>query len=419
MKKERLSALAPYRILDLTDEKGILCGKLLADLGADVIQVEPPGGNPARSLGPFYHNTPHLEKSLFWLAFALNKRSITLDIKTIDGKDIFAELVKKADVVVESSPPGYLNELGLGYGALSKINPRIILTSISPFGQTGPYKNFKASDIVVWAMGGIMYISGDPERPPVRISFPQAYLHASAYAASGTVLALYHRERTGEGQHVDAPAQQAIVWTMVNTRETWDINRVLLPRSGNILTRVGTKGIIRTRATWPCKDGYVQFLVLGGLVGAPTWRALVEWMESEGMGDDHLKNMNWEAFDLIQSSQEEIDAIESPVSRFFKAHTMVELYQGAVERRIMLYPLNTSKGIVENPQLADRKFWVRIEHPELGTGIDYPGPFMKASGTPWQIRRRAPLIGEHNLEVYGDVGLTQQEIEILKEAQVI
>ena len=419
MKEEKPGALAPYRVLDLTDEKGIYCGKLLADLGADVIQIEPPGGNPARRRGPFYQNSPHPEKSLFWFAFAVNKRSITLNIETLQGRDIFMELVKKADVVVESFPPGRVDELGLGYSVLSRMNRPLILTSISPFGQTGPHRDYKASDIVVWAMGGIMYISGDQKRPPVRISFPQAYLHAGASAASGTVIALYHRLRTGEGQCVDAPAQQAVVWSMTNARETWDLNRMLLLRSGNLRTRMGAKGLIRTRNTWPCRDGYVQYLLLGGSVGARTIRKLIEWMDSEGVGDDHLRNMKWEDYDLMQSSQEEIDAIESPLARFFQTHTMAELYQGAVEKRIMLYPLSDSKAIAENPQLADRDFWVRVDHPELGASIDYPGPFMKASRTPCRIRRRAPLIGEHNGEVYGELGLNRKEIERLEGAGVI
>ena len=162
--------LGPYRVLDLTDEKGLLCGKIPGDLGADVIKVERPGGDPARNTGPFYHNEADPEKSLFWFAYNTSKRGITLDIETTDGQDIFKKLVKTADFVIESCPPGYMDRLGLSYSALERVNPGIIMVSITPFGQTGSYRDYKAPDIVAWAMGGIMYINGNADSPPVRVS---------------------------------------------------------------------------------------------------------------------------------------------------------------------------------------------------------------------------------------------------------
>jgi len=185
MAKETASetALGPYRVLDLTDEKGLLCGMLLAGLGADVIKVERPGGDLARNIGPFYDDIPHPEKSLLWFAYNLNKKGITLNIETVDGREIFKRLVKTSDFVIESFPPGYMARLGLDYSALSQINPRIIMTSITPFGQTGPYRDYKGSDLICMASGGLMYVSGDPDRPPVRITIPQAYCHAGAHLA--------------------------------------------------------------------------------------------------------------------------------------------------------------------------------------------------------------------------------------------
>ncbi|MFC2010644.1 CaiB/BaiF CoA transferase family protein [Chloroflexota bacterium] len=203
--------LSPYRALDLTDEKGLLCGKILADLGADVIKIERPGGDPARNIGPFYHDEPDPEKSLYWFAYNTSKRGITLDIETTDGKEIFKQLVKSADFIIESFPPGYLDSIGLGYSALEKIKPDIILISITPFGQTGPYKDYKTSDIVAWAMGGEMAPFGDPDRPPIRISHhSQAYLHAGTDAATGALAALYHRWTTGEGQQVDVSVHESV-----------------------------------------------------------------------------------------------------------------------------------------------------------------------------------------------------------------
>src|SRR3989338_8654583 len=181
--------LSPYRVLDLTDEKGLLCGKLLGDLGADVIKVERPGGDPARKIGPFYHDEADPEKSLFWFAFNTSKRGITLDIESAAGQATFKKLVETADFVIESFPPGYLDKLGLGYSALEKVNPGVIMVSITPFGQTGPYKDYKAPDIVAWAMGGVMYPWGDADRPPVHISHhSQAYLHAAGQAVVGALI---------------------------------------------------------------------------------------------------------------------------------------------------------------------------------------------------------------------------------------
>ncbi len=211
MAQETEGMLSPYRVLDLTDEKGLLCGKMLGDLGADVIKIERPGGDPARNMGPFYHDEVDPEKSLFWFAFNTSKRGITLDIETTDGQEVFKKLSKTADIVIESFSPGYLDKLGLEYTALEKINPQIIMVSITPFGQTGPYKDYKTSDIVAWAMGGRMQTIGDPDRRPLRISHhSQCYVHAGMEAAVGAMLALYYREMTGEGQQVDVSIQDCV-----------------------------------------------------------------------------------------------------------------------------------------------------------------------------------------------------------------
>ena len=179
--------LSPYRVLDLTDEKGLLCGKILGDMGADVIKIERPGGDSARQLGPFYHDDPDPEKSLYWFAFNTNKRGITLNIESADGLDVFKRLVKSADFVVESFAPGHMDRLGIGYRDLEQINPGVILVSITPFGQSGPYveRLYKDTDMILWALGGMMAICGDPDRPPNQISFPHAYLHGGAEAAQG------------------------------------------------------------------------------------------------------------------------------------------------------------------------------------------------------------------------------------------
>ncbi len=386
--------LSPYRVLDLTDEKGLMCGKLLGDLGADVIKIEKPGGDPARQIGPFYHDQADPEKSLFWWAFNTSKRGITLDIETADGQETFKKLVQGADFVIESFPPGYLDGLGLGYSALEEINPGIILVSITPFGQTGPYKDYQAPDIVAWAMGGAMYEYGDADRPPIHISHhSQAHLHAAGEAAVGAIMALYHRQQTGEGQQVDVSIQEAVIQATFLVTSTWDMMKVNPQRGGGLLPR------IRMRRVWPCKDGHVIWFFFGGIQAIRFNRPLTEWMVSEGMASDFLKGIDWETFDLRTVTQEILDGIEEPTGKFFLTHTKAELLEGALQRRIVLYPVFNAADVLASVQLAAREFWTEVEHPELGTTITYPGPFAKSSATPPRVSRRAPLIGEHNREI--------------------
>ena len=409
------SLFSSCRVLDLTDEKGFLCGKILADLGADVIKIEKPDGHPSRNIGPFYHDDPDPQKSLYWFAYNANKRGVTLDIETSDGKEIFKRLVKTADCVIESFPPDYMDRLGLGYLDLERINNRIILTSISPFGQ--PYKNFKSSDITALAMGGLMYITGDPDRSPVRIGYLQSHLHASADAALATLMAYYYREGNGEGQHVDISIHQSFVLALFYVVPFWEFLKVISKRYGSFRSGLGT-GVIQ-RMVWPCKDRFVNFTIMGGATGAKTNEALTEWMDSEGMAPDFIKKIDWKRFDMSQMTQELQDKLSEPISRFFMKHTKSELYKGAVERHIMLYPVCNSKDILEDPQLRSRGFWKEVRHPELDDTIIYPGGWMKSSEVSVDIRHRAPLIGEHNQEIYAELGLSDQELQTLKQAGVI
>jgi len=409
------SMLSPYRVLDLTDEKGFICGKILGDLGADVIKIERPGGDPSRSIGPFYHDEADPEKSLFWFAFNTNKRGITLNIETADGQEIFKRLVKSADFVIESFPLGYMEKLGLGYSALEKINPRGIAVSITPFGQTGPYKDYKAPDIVAWAMGGEMYQRGDADRPPVRISHHfQSYLNAGAEAAAGALMALYSREATGEGQHVVVSIQASVAHFA--TIYVWDMLRVSYPRGERVT--LGTQ--LRLRGIWPCKDGEVYFRLSSGVASPRNNPPLVEWMDSEGMADDYLRKFNWDTFGHRRTAQDVVDQLEERIARFFMTHTKRELFEGGIKYRLMIYPISTVGDILEYSQLAARRYWAQLEHPELGTTITYPGAFVNASQAPPRVLQRAPLIGEHNEEILGkELGLSKEELLILKQARVI
>lgn len=418
MNGQNVGALSGYRVLDLCDERGLFCGRILADLGADVLQVEPPQGSPARLMGPFYHDDPSPEKSLFWFAYAGNKRSVTLDLTRPEGQNLLLRLIPTAHFLIESFGPGYMDSLGLGYSSLSQANPGLIMASISAFGEGGPYQDFQADDIVLQAMGGLMYVTGEQERPPLRVSFPQAYDNAAGEAAVGSLLAHHYRGLTGRGQHVDVSAQQAMVWTLMDAQQTWDINRVIPKRTGAYRVR-GSTGV-RLRTLWQCQDGWISYALHGGVMGERSNQRLATWMGEEGAAPQFLIAYDWKGFDWATVTQEEADRLYAPISHFFMAHTKDALYAGAKRRGILLYPVLSIAELAASPQLAARGFFVPVEHPELGTAVRYPGPFARLTETPLTPRRRAPLIGEHNQEVYcGELGLSLRDLAALKYAGVI
>jgi benzylsuccinate CoA-transferase BbsE subunit len=406
------------RVLDLTDKNGYLCGKILADLGADVIKVECPGGDPDRCIGPFCHRTPNRENSLLWLAYNANKRGITLEIDSMDGRQILKTLVRNVDFIIESFPTAYMDEMGLGYSNLSEINPRIIYTSITPFGQTGPYKSLKASDLVVMAMSGLLHITGRPDEPPVRISFPQSFLLAAAHAAAASMIAYFYLETTGKGQHVDVSAQECVLWEISNAVPLWELNRKILKRVGSYLSGRWTD--TKQKLLWVCKDGYVIFYIVGGDFGLKTNRAIAAWLREEGLASEYIANVDWAALDMSKQTQEMQERLEAPIAGLFLRYTKAELYAEALKRKIMLCPVSTAKDICENAQLIARNFWVDIDYPELEAKITYPGPFAKLSETPITMTRKAPSPGEHNVEIYEkELGFSKRDMESLCQSGII
>jgi len=390
---EEKKGLGPYRVLDLTDEKGFLCGKIFADLGADVVKVEPPGGDPARQKGPFYRDTPGPENSLFWMAYNAGKRSITLDLNKVVDRNRLKQLVQKADFLLESYEPGFLQELGLNYEVLAQLNPKLIMVSITPFGQTGPRAHWKGPDIVPWAMGGYMWMTGEPGRAPVRISQPpQSYLHASGIGAAACLIALQHRVNTGVGQHIDVSAQQCPSWMLTNAYTFWDLKKEILHRAG-VLRHFGN---VHIKTLWKAKDGYISFMFSGGAIGAKGQSRVVELMDQEGLAEDWLKNHNWGEMDALSSSPDSLEKITEAFSGYFETKTKAELLSMAIEGGIMIGPVNTVVDVLQDPQLKAREYWTEVTYPELSTSIRYPGAPVKMSKTPWKIRGRAPLMGEHN-----------------------
>jgi len=412
--------LSPYRVLDLTTERGLLCGQILGDLGADVIKLEPPGGSPARRLAPFYHDQPHPERSLYWWAYNRNKRSITLNLETSEGQQILRRLAASAHFLIESDNPGFLAKYGLGYPELAAVNPALLYVSITPFGQDGPKASYADSDLIILAAGGPLVLTGDDDRPPARVSVPQGYLHASGQAAAAALIAHHERQRSGQGQHVDVSAQQAAAQATQSS--------VLAPPLGErdfVRMAGGVKvGPLKIRLIWPTKDGYVSIAYLFGSAIGPFTRRLMEWICEEGFCDEATRDQDWIAFGSLffgdSQAIAEYERLKQIVEDFTLSKTKAELLQGALKRVLLIAPITTIEEVVQSTQLAARGYWQALEHPELNQTFYYPGPFAKFNAAPITYRRRPPTVGEHNREIYlGELGFTEQQVAELQRRGVI
>lgn len=423
------SALDDIRILDLTNETGVYATKLLADLGADVIRVEPPDGDPLREIGPFWHGQEQVDRSLRYFHFNTSKRGVTLDLHTPDGQDIFRKLAATADVVVETHAPGYMDSIGLGYAGLTAIKPDVILTSITGFGQNGPHAQWKWSDIVGVAMSGMMTLAGDKEDPPNRPYGNQGYICAGIDGAAGTMMALVHRDATGEGQHVDVSMQEALSINQETAMLTYDMTR-------RVAQRTGARGIIPIDipgiGIYEAADGQV-FSYLGTPGGAP-WTVMLDWMNREGLAEDlndepyltMIRSLNLSFLTgLVREPEKLGERIQvlghmyGVFSRFIAAKPKWEIYQEAQKQRLMIGIVSTPEDLAKNPQLAAREWYQDVPHDHIGESVRYAGPPFRMSAKPWEIRRRAPLPGEHNAAVYGEIGIGAAELEALSAKGVI
>jgi benzylsuccinate CoA-transferase BbsE subunit len=403
------SALAGTRVLDLTREPGFLAGKLLGDLGADVVKVEPPGGDPARRRPPFWGGVADPERSLLWLALNTSKRAITLDVAQPRGRGILLDLVTRADVLLDT-PDGAT----IGWDEVRGRNPRLVHCVITPFGDSGPRAGWRGSDLTACATSGNLYSTGDPDRAPVRCSLPVSYYHGGIEAAVAVVFALLARERTGEGQHVDVALQQAMVMPNIGTAAMYAM-------TGNRGHRVGAfmrqeKSV--AREIWPCKDGFVSFALRGGAARIPGLVAMVQFMHEHGMASAKLRAIDWKRYNHNLLTQEEVDELSREFGGFFLTKTMSELYRAACERNLMLAPINTAREIVASEQLAARGFFVEIENPDGGS-LRYPGPFAISNAMAIGIRRPAPRLGEHTAAVLAELGLGAADVERLRAEGVL
>ena len=397
---ETQQPLTGFRVLDLSGPLGVYCGKLMADMGADVIKVELPGGDHMRRIGPFIQHRPQVETSLHWLHFNTNKRSITLDVATVGGADILRRLAAKANILLETYPPAYLDSLDLGYDRLDSENPGLVYVSLTPFGQTGPYKDFKASDLIGFAMGGYMYVTGWPHTPPTRLWGSQAYHTTSHRAFIATLLALYNRLYTGLGQRIDVSMQEAVAATTEHVNTAYNYEGTPAVRSG---FRHGGQFV----ATWRCKDGYVSITTNT----QQAWDDLRAWMERDGMAGDLLEEKYNDRFILRGELSSHIEGL---VESWTLLHTRQEITEWGQAHHHPWGPVTAPEEVLENPQLWAREFFIETEHPEHDATLVYPGAPYKLPRSPWMLKHTAPSIGQHNAEIYCDeLGLSAADLELL------
>ena len=395
------AALDDLRVLDISQGiAGPLCAKLLGDFGADVIKVEPAAGECGRSMPPFFQDDVHPEKSLLFLLANLNKRGVTPHLEDPRGADICRELVRRADVVVETFPPGHLASLGLDHASLERENPGLVMTSITPFGQCGPYSQYKGDELVAYATSGIMSISGTTDREPLKHGGFQAQYEAGFNGTAATLFTLLLRDVTGVGQHVDVSVQEVVNWTMV-------INQPFYSWTGGVQGRHRPEGAMFGNVM-PCKDGY--FVSQAG--GGASWDDVAEFygreeLKEERFADAAQRIINGRALDEV--------LIEAARDR-----TMAEMFKTASERYRMLF------GIVQTPadlarcaQLEAREFYSDVEHPVIGK-LKVPFRLWDMTETPARCRRPAPLLGQHNAEVYSQIlGYTEEDVRRLRDAGAI
>jgi len=401
------AALGGRRVLELADEKGVYCGKLLADMGADVIKVERPGGDATRQIPPFVRDEPDPDGSLFFLYTNTSKRGVTLDLGRAEGQDLFRRLARTANLVVETFAPGRLDGLGLGYASLSAANPGLVLTSITGFGQTGPHRDFRPADIVASALGGSMYVTGEAEDPPVRLAGSQAYVAASVAAAASSLIALYHSSASGRGQHVDISIEEVTTSvTHICGVGKWLDDGIIPRRSGTGLFASVPSG------TYPCRDGTVYLMVNRPL----HWKALAQWIHEETGNQEVLDPIFEGPSSSRQPVRELIDVFVGDLTRRF---TVDAIYHEAQRRHLAVTPLNTAAAVARDPHLAARSYCVEVEHPKAGR-LKQPGAPYRHSETPWSVSRPAPGVGQHNEDVFcGELGVPEATLHSFRSGGIL
>ena len=395
-------ALNGVKVLDLTHHiAGPYCTKLLADFGAQVIKIERPGGDPARDLPPFYGDERHPEKSLPFLYLNTAKQSVTLNLKSDRGVRLLRELAKDADILVENFAPRVMPSLGLDFPALRELNPSLVMVSISNFGQTGPYRDYKATDMVEYALGGLMYIFGSYDREPLKHAFNQAQFKAGTNGAAAALMALYHQRSTGQGQHVDVSIQESVASALRDVTSNFTYFGGVRRRQPN-----HSGDLTRLRAV---SDGYI--LPNPGIGGRLNWHTVVEFLEAPELDDDKFRTPS--------ARLENAEVLGEILDRLFLSKNKMDMFYGAHQKRFIYGVIDSLEEVMASPQNLAREGFVEVDHPVAGT-FRYPGAPFQLSGTPWDGLHPAPTLGQHTREVFGQqLGYTSDDLEELSGMGVI
>ena len=403
------SLLGGCRVLDLADLSGAVCARILADLGADVVKVEPPGGEADRLQPPFVDDVENSERSIPWLAANVNKRGVTCDLGSPEGRSLVAKLAATARIVVESFPPGRLGELGL-----DEILHHTIVVSITPYGQDGPLARVPGSDLEITAASGSLWLAGEEGRAPVRTTQPQSPYWSGMYGALGALVAL----QAPVAQRVDVSAQAAMTTVHPPAAVWWDIAHQDHGRTGPFLLGRSNVGS-RFRNLWACADGFVSFAIQGGPIGRHTGRMLAAWMAERGSVPPIIAAIEWDRFDNTTLSQAEVDELEAAIAPFLGSLTKAEFFDGVVTRKMLGYPVSDASDSLADPQLRARDFWHSLSPAEGLPPLPFPGGFALFDGERPEVRRRAPRVGEHNAEIYGEAGIGGDELARLRTAGIV
>jgi len=382
--------LAGLRVLEVgTRVAAPYASKLLADLGADVVKVEPPGrGDPARARGPFPGGAPHPEKSGLFLYLNTNKRGIALDLTRPEGRDVLRRLVARADLLIHDVHPTEMAAQGLEWDALAAVNPGLVMTSITPFGLTGPHASWRGPDVVLWSAGGVATLNGqpgEPDRPPLKAFGDQSGFQGGLNAAVASLGAVLGRGAGEPGEHVDVSIQESVAAILELTFEFW-------PYCGLVASRLGAKPI-QPLCFMECRDGWIFVCC----VEEHQWKAFVEIMG----------NPDWAAMELFENRLARganFDALQVFLQEWCREQSVQELYEKAQARRIPFAPVSTMGDLLASPHLHARGFFVTVDHPVAGA-VRMPGAPYRLSATPWEIRRPAPCLGQHTAEVLGEAGI--------------
>ncbi len=400
---------AGLKIIDFTGELGPYAAKMYAGLGADVIHVEPPDGDPLRRVGPFFQNRPGPDNSLPFLYYNSGKRGLAVDLEQEEGREILRRLCAQANLFIESCAPGYLDGLGLSYDSLSHDNPRLIQASITAFGHTGPLSAAPASELTCAALSGFLYLAGIDDEKPVRAPDDQAYRMAEAYAAVGSAIALFRARRTGQGQQVDVPCIEAGAMALENAAQFWDLEGKIRRGRGR---EAGTATIHR------CADGYIALVAIMGK-NKVMWDPFVDWMAKEQVED-------WQVFDdpkwiepAYRASAEGYTTFCRIFEKYSAQHPKLYLYDVGQKYKVAVTPVSNGKDLLENPQLRHRNFWQTAANEAAGGVVTYPGAPYEFGELQWRLGRNAPRHGEHSAEILGELGYSATELAALRKTGAV